>query len=147
MYISFFCMTGGKQNIFDAGKLYKTPDRDCCYSHRGNICSNRCRYIGGTYDQRTWSNCLEAVQLVDCDTDLKITIPMPKRKPDLLSCQITAFIWCLCVCICRTMLEHLFLVGCITGIAVEARKISIYRTFIINGIFYQMMQKKPCKAY
>lgn len=45
------------------------------------------------------------------------------------------------------MLEHLFLVGWVTRIAVEARKISIYRTFIINGIFYQMMQKKPCKAY
>ena len=28
--ISLFCMTGGKQNIFDAGKLYKTPDRDNC---------------------------------------------------------------------------------------------------------------------
>ena len=26
----FFCMTWGKQNIFDAGKLYKTPDRDNC---------------------------------------------------------------------------------------------------------------------
>jgi len=29
MYISF-CITGGKQNIFDAEKLYKTPDRDNC---------------------------------------------------------------------------------------------------------------------
>lgn len=28
--ISLFCMTVGKQNIFDAGKLYKTPDRDNC---------------------------------------------------------------------------------------------------------------------
>ena len=26
----FFCMTWGKQNIFDAGKLYKTLDRDNC---------------------------------------------------------------------------------------------------------------------
>lgn len=26
----FFCMTVGKQNIFDVGKLYKTPDRDNC---------------------------------------------------------------------------------------------------------------------
>lgn len=39
--ISLLSMTWGKQNIFDAEKLYKTPDRDCCYSHRGNICSNR----------------------------------------------------------------------------------------------------------
>lgn len=44
--ISLFCTTGGKQNIFDAGKLYKTPDRDCCYSHRGNICSNRSDHRG-----------------------------------------------------------------------------------------------------
>lgn len=28
--ISLFCMTWGKQNIFDAEKLYKTPDRDNC---------------------------------------------------------------------------------------------------------------------
>lgn len=101
----------------------------------------------GTYNQRTWSYYLEVVKPVYCDTDSGNAIPMAKRKHEPLSCKTTGFIWCLCVCICRTMLEHLFLVGCITGIAVKPRRISIYRTFIINGIFYQMMQKKPWNAY
>lgn len=40
-------------------------------------------------------------------------------------------------------LEHLFLVGWVTRIAVKPRKISIYRTFTVSGIFYQMTIRKP----
>lgn len=146
MYISFFVWQG-------VSKTYLMQE-SCTrlliviiVNLTGEIYARTDQIIGGTYDQRTWSNYLEAVQLVDCDTHLKITIPIAKRKHEPLSCQITAFIWCLCVCICRTMLEHFFLVGWVTRIAVKPRKISIYRTFTVSGIFYQMMQKKPCKAY
>lgn len=44
------------------------------------------------------------------------------------------------------MLEHSFPVGCITGIAVEARKISIYRTFAVIGIFSSNDAEKALKC-
>ena len=43
------------------------------------------------------------------------------------------------------MLEHLFPVGWVTRIAVKPRKISIYRTFTVSGIFLSDDAEKALK--